>query len=169
MMNAQPRAFRVTGRFVLIAMLAFFGVVIGVIAVFITVATRTFSGVVSETAYEDGLNYDAALAERRAQAALDWRFAIQATPRDAESRSTVSVVVTDAEGAPAPVQNVRLRLSRPVSRDQDQSMALSQGPDGVWRVRTVLEPGAWDASVTAQRAGVTPPQTLEVTRRLRLD
>lgn len=54
-----------TGRIVLWALLAFFGVLASVNAFFVYTAVTTNTGVVTENAYEKGLRYNEILKEAR--------------------------------------------------------------------------------------------------------
>lgn len=69
----QARAERkITGRTVLFWMIGFFTVIFIANAIFLHLAWKSFPGVVTETAYEDGLAYNDAIAASREQAARDW-------------------------------------------------------------------------------------------------
>ena len=70
--RAVKKPFRITGWHVLVSVVAFFGVVIAVDSLFLVLAYRSHPGQVSVTPYEDGLAYNRAVAQRRAQAAMGW-------------------------------------------------------------------------------------------------
>ena len=61
-----------TGKHVLAMFLAFFGVVIAVNMVMFRVATKSFSGIETDSAYRVGLAYNTELEAARQQAALGW-------------------------------------------------------------------------------------------------
>jgi nitrogen fixation protein FixH len=63
---------RFTGRHMLAAMLAFFGVILAVNMAMATLATRTFGGVVVENSYVASQEFNAWLAAARAQRKLGW-------------------------------------------------------------------------------------------------
>lgn len=68
----MSQGFRLTGRHVFFVLAAFFAVTIGVNAVFITAAVRTFRGEEVPKAYLQGLDYNTVLERRAAQKALGW-------------------------------------------------------------------------------------------------
>jgi nitrogen fixation protein FixH len=76
-MTASPSAprvpFTVKGWHVAAGVVAFFAIVIGVDAAFLTLAYRTHPGQVAARPYEAGLIYNAELERQRAQEALGWR------------------------------------------------------------------------------------------------
>ena len=65
--RAVKKPFRITGWHVLVSVVAFFGVVIAVDSLFLVLAYRSHPGQVSVTPYEDGLAYNRAVAQRRAE------------------------------------------------------------------------------------------------------
>ena len=70
--NPKDREYRLTGRFVLVAIISFFVVVMGVNGIMAYLAVETFSGVQSEKPYENGLAFNRDIARARAQYAQGW-------------------------------------------------------------------------------------------------
>lgn len=139
-----------TGRHVLAAMIAFFAAVIAVNGVFIYTALQTFPGEDVRRSYLQGLNYNQTLAERRAQAALDWRAeAGIVSPGDGVG---VEVRVVDHDGSPVYGLTMNGVLRRPADGDHDVSLAFESRGGGSYVARTPqLAAGMWDVRVTAQR------------------
>ena len=80
---------QVTGRMVLVCLVAFFAVVAGVNAIMIRAAVSTFGGVETESAYQAGLAFAREIAAVEAQDALHWQVRAKvsaAARRDASSR-----------------------------------------------------------------------------------
>ena len=79
--SRPPRApFTVKGWHVAAGVVAFFAVVIGVDAAFLTLAYRTHPGQVAPRPYEAGLLYNTELERLRVQEALGWRAPLEAPP-----------------------------------------------------------------------------------------
>ena len=142
--------FKLTGRHVLIGMVAFFSLVIGANATFITLAIWSFPGEEEAKAYAVGLNYNETLAERRAQAALGWREEIEIIRGPA---AQAIIEMRDADGSPLDGLAIEGGLRRPAADGADIVLrfdALGRGryraplpPDaaGQWELRATL----WDA------------------------
>ncbi|WP_333586591.1 FixH family protein [Phenylobacterium sp.] len=149
--------FRIKGWHVLVAMIAFFAVITAVNAVFITAALRTFPGEVSVTPYEDGLAYNARLAQQAAQAELGWRAAAAAMV------DGVEVQLVDSQGHPLTGLEVTALLQRPATETGAQTLALSETAPGVYGAQAHALAGVWDLTFKAVAPG---GQTFEAQRRL---
>ena len=149
--------FQIRGWHVLVAMIAFFGVIASVNAVFITAALRTYPGEVSVTPYEDGLAHNARLARQAAQAELGWRVAA-GTEGD-----TVTLRFQDSAGAP--VQDLALsgQLRRPATGAGALTPRFRETGPGLYVAQLGGVTGAWDLSFQAQNA---KGQLFEGERRL---
>ncbi|MFN3230187.1 MAG: FixH family protein [Asticcacaulis sp.] len=140
--NPSPESgFRIRGWHVLVAMIAFFGLITALLSTFTWLALKSDPGVVSETPYEDGLAYNATLAQRRKEAALGWRVVVE----DPVSDSILRVQVLDKTGTPMPDMTLTGALSRPTS-DKDQArVTFSADPASHTYVASLPDkPGVWD-------------------------
>lgn len=138
----------ITGRHVLIAVVAFFLVVIGLNTLFTVWAVQTFPGEVSPRAYEDGLAYNRILAERRAEAALGWSTRVTQGPRPGD----VTVRFIDAGGKPIEGLTVKAAFTRPATRSGARAAKLTSVSVGEYTGGPALEYGAWDLTLTASDA-----------------
>ena len=137
------------GWHVLVAMVAFFTVIISVNAVFITLALGSFPGEDTPRSYVQGLAYNDVLEERRAQAELGWRASANLTA------DRVLVEVRDA--ADAPVQGLRLTgtLRHPADMELDRALTFTEVRAGVYAAGVAdLSAGRW--RLDAQAAGDAP-------------
>ena len=137
----QPTEF--TGKHMLGAMVAFFGVIITVNLIMARFAVTTWSGLVVPNTYVASQQFNAKAAESRAIAALGYSVELNS------SSDGLSIRLTDSSGAPAVADSVVVDLRRPVGTDQDRYMQLSGGSDGVYRGAGELAEGEWIATVTA--------------------
>lgn len=142
---AEKPPFTLTGWHVLAMVVAFFAVVIGVDAVMITQAYRTFSGQVAKNPYEAGLAFNRTLAQRRAEAALGWTVTAADTPD-----RRVALTFTGPDGKPLEGLAVTGVLERPATETGKVTLAFEAVAPGVYRSRPVARGGAWDLSATAR-------------------
>ncbi len=140
---------KLTGRHVLIMVLAFFGVMIAANVIFIRAAVTTFPGVTEDKSYLQGLNYNDTLAERAAQAELGWTAEIAEVE---QSGGEGRIVVRMAKGDAA-LSNLALTgiLKRPASDDADQALAFKALSGGLYEAEVeAFAPGAWDMTLRAE-------------------
>jgi nitrogen fixation protein FixH len=150
--SGEKAARALTGRTVLIALLGFFGVVIGVNGVMIALAIGTMPGLETEKPYQAGIAYNAEIEAARAQAVRRWSVASHVS-RSAEGHATVSVTAHDAGGAPVGGLAVTVRLQRPADQRGDRAMELGEREPGVYRGEAAdVAAGAWDVEIDAARA-----------------
>ncbi len=153
-MNAK-RPFELSGRHVLIAMLAFFAAVIAVNVAFAVIAVSSFPGEDVRRSYLQGLNYNDTIAARREQAALGWRATAEV--RGDGDRALVEVVVRTRDGAPLGGATVTGELRWPTDSRRDHVLTFEPagegryvahvGPlhEGNWRLRAHAEDAAGGA------------------------
>jgi len=137
--------FRVTGRFVLIAMILFFGVIFAMNAVFVTFAVRTFPGLATDEPFRRGLarNFNAERAELAEQAVRGWSATVLAAPR-ANTDGRVVIEMREADGAALDVLSMEGSLTRAVEAASDQALAFTAQGDGRYVADvSALAPGEW--------------------------
>src|SRR5664279_3002869 len=88
-----------TGRGVLLWLVAFFGIIFATNAYYITIAVKSFSGEDEQKPYLQGVEYNDTLARRALQKKLDWRAAVAAS-RLASGNVRIEVDLVQANGAP---------------------------------------------------------------------
>lgn len=139
-------AFRLTGRHVLYAMLAFFAVIVSVNLTMAVLANRSWSGLVVENGFVASQSFNRDLAEARRQAARRWsaEFGI----RDGQVR----FLPRDSAGAPLPGFAVTVSLRRPATGRDDVTLPLGEGRRGEYLAPVTVKSGLWDAEVIATSA-----------------
>lgn len=128
---------RITGRQVLFASLAFFGLVLAANLAFVFLALDTFSGTVSEHAYQEGLNYNERLAAAAEQQTRGWKGEVRL------DETGLRLDLRDAEGRPVRGLVLSAVLRRPATTAYDRSLALSEVAPGRYAADATLEPGNW--------------------------
>lgn len=146
----RPPSFTITGRHVLIAMIVFFGAIILMNAVFITLAIRSFPGEDAPHPYQAGLDFNDALERRRAQAALGWSETVDVLRGD---DAQIVIVMRDAAAAPLSGLSIDAELRRPADAGEDRTLVFEALGGG--RYRAYLDgaaAGQWELRARATDA-----------------
>lgn len=137
-----------TGRTVLIGLIAFFGLIATVNGIFIFFALESWPGLSQQDPYKVGIDYNRVLDEARTQKALGWRSGV-----DLGSDGGLTVRIANAAGSPIADLVVTATLKRPASAERDEAVSLAREPDGAYRARVALPlAGAWLVEVSAIHA-----------------
>ena len=152
-MIANPNAGRrpLTGRTVLICLVAFFGVVSLANAIMIRAAVTTFSGVETGSAYQAGQNFKYEAGAARAQEERHWQ--VRADVRPADGRTLIEIDARDAAGPPLSGLEAAAHLQHPTDRRADQTIALSEQISGHFRGTAAPLAGQWDVLIDLSRGG----------------
>jgi len=138
------------------------GLMLGVVAVngtMIFFAQSTFSGLDTDQAYKEGIEYNTILKESAASAALAWS-AKTAFSGTAGNRH-VTVTITDKNGAPVDDLALTAHLVRPVSTAFDQFLVLRPEGRGVYGADVAMPAaGSWELRLSAT-AGETNWQSMQ--------
>lgn len=148
--NAErPR--EVTGRMVLICLIAFFGVVTAVNAVMIRAATSTFGGVETGSSYQAGLAFKRETEAAREQDARHWQ--VRADVRLSGDRMVVEIDARDAGGKPIAGLVATAVLHHPTDARADHEVAVNETTGGHFHGTTIASPGQWDIRIELARDG----------------
>jgi nitrogen fixation protein FixH len=137
----RPR--ELTGRMVLLCLVAFFGVVGAVNAVMVRAAVSTFGGVETESSYQAGFTFTRETAEARSQDALRWRVEAKLTPLGG-GVTDLQVDARDAAGRPLRGILAMARLAHPADQRADLVFALQETQPGEFRGTADAAAGQWD-------------------------
>src|SRR4051812_41678883 len=128
--SVSPRP--LTGRLVLIMLLAFFGVVIGVNLTMMKLAIATLPGTEVDSAYGASLGYEKEIAAAHDQTARKWKVEAH-IERDGRGGATLHVEARDASGQPMTGLKFRGTLERPTDKRADLAVSLAEVGIGVYR------------------------------------
>jgi len=149
-------------------------IVIAVNGVLITTAISSFSGLQTETAYQDGLTYNATIAAAQRQDQLGWQIRLITTPRSAAGAAShavdLIVAFTDRDGRPLKHRSVEALFVRPTLAGHDFEVSLADKGYGTYSapVEAPLS-GQWDVTILAHyRASDGGDRTWQTTRRIYL-
>lgn len=147
---SAPR--QLTGRAVLLILLAFFGVVIAVNVIMARYAVSTFAGVETESSYKAGLAFEAEHAAAERQMGRHWNVSVNLASPGGEAREVV-VRVLDASGQPLSALVADGRFSHPTDARRDVDLDLVPLGDGRYRARAAAGPGQWDLVIDFAQGG----------------
>jgi nitrogen fixation protein FixH len=149
-MSAPHKTRELTGRHVLLCLLAFFGVVIAANGVMVRAATSTFGGVETTSSYKAGLMFKQQIAAAEAQDALHWRVDGRLV-RDRAGEAVLDISARDANGVPLSGLTAQARLAHPADARLDHVIALSRTGAGEFRGQAQAQPGQWELIVDLYR------------------
>jgi nitrogen fixation protein FixH len=142
----------ITGRFVLIAFIAFFGVVGAVNAVMMTLAIKTMPGLDVKNGYVASQAMNGEISAMRQQAERGWKADIAVQLKNGSA--PVSIQLTDRDGAPVTGLDVKARLAHPALTRADHVAAMIEAGPGQYTAEWPdILPGAWTIVVEAGRGG----------------
>src|SRR5215469_16556128 len=104
-----------TGRMVLLILLAFFGVVIGVNVTMMKLAIATLPGTEVDSAYSASIGYEKEIMAAHDQTSRNWQVDAH-IERDSNGVATLQVVAHDAAGQPVSGLSFQGRLERPTDK-----------------------------------------------------
>lgn len=143
----------------------FVGLMLLVVAVngtLIYFATHTFSGLDTDHAYQEGLDYNTTIAAAAASAALGWKADVAVQPTAQGDRLTLRL--TDKSGRPVAGLKVTAHLVRPVSTAFDRVVELlPASAAGQYQADVALPArGKWEIRLVARGSGPQWQQTANV-------
>jgi len=142
------------GIHVLAITLAAFGTIIAVNLVMAFNAINSFPGLETRSSYIASQHFQ---AERDAQERLGWQAELQ------QDGDRLMLHLNDAAGDGVRPGKLQLLLRRPTHQRGDHQPRLVAEGQGLWRVTTDLEPGNWNADISAETAeGIAFRQRLQL-------
>jgi nitrogen fixation protein FixH len=142
-----------TGRAVLIWLLAFFAVVFTANGVMMKFALDTMSGTEVDSAYRAGLSFNAEAQAARRQDERAWRVSGHAA-RNSDGAAVVRVEARDQAGVPLTGLTFFAALERPTDKRADRRFALAELQIGLYGGKAAdIAPGQWDLVLEAERGG----------------
>lgn len=141
-------------RWIPLAFLAGFLVVLGANIALVVLSLSSWSGLTTERSYAQGLAYNQALAAARAQEELGWQPELIVEGLETQIAS-VHFSLSDRDGWPVAAESVRLRFVRPTQSGLDVEIALARRGGSDFRGEVALPlPGVWDVYLLARKGEV---------------
>lgn len=125
----------------------FFLVVFGANGIMLYFALDSWTGLSTENAFQQGLNYNDRIAERDHQAALGWQVSFDAVP-DRPGHVVFDMRVDDDRGVPITAAAVAVSLTRPTHEGYDTTATLTHMGGGNYVGEADLSlPGQWQVEL----------------------
>lgn len=148
---SKKREKKLNGFHVLWMLIAFFGVTVGVNAVFIFSAVTSFRGEDVKGSYRQGLEYNQTLSERAAQDKLGWSVSANYVAED----DKLIVQLKDVDLAAVNVPVIEGILRHPTDLALDRPVVLNPRGQGQYTANVDLPPGQWRLKATALKGDQT--------------
>ncbi|MDO8980437.1 MAG: FixH family protein [Afipia sp.] len=153
MNNSATAGKPLTGRAVLIMLVAFFGVVIGVNLVMMLLAIDTLPGTDVDSAYRASLAYEREIQAAHEQDTLHWRVEAH-IERGAADSANIRIAVRDSKGAPLTGLDFSGRLERPTDKRADRAIVLTEIETGIYKGRAEgILAGQWNLVLEGDTGG----------------
>ena len=147
--SARP----MTGRFVLIAIVCFFSVVIGVNVLMMRLAISTLPGTEVDSGYGASLAYQKEIRAAHEQNARGWKIDAH-VERLPNGNTTLTLHAIDADGRPLTGLAFSGQLERPTDRRADRPLQVAEDGAGAYRATARdVAPGQWDLVIEADGDG----------------
>lgn len=145
-----------TGRTFLLWIGGFFAVVFAANAVFLWLATDTWTGLAANNSYRKGVDFNRTLERAAAQRALSWMVETDFESRG-EATGVLTLTVTEADGAPIAGRTVTAAFRRPVVEGMDFVVPLETTDGGRYRAEVQFPAsGQWDVRLEISRPDAQP-------------
>ena len=137
------RGMKQPGHWIPYSFFGFFAVIFLANGIMLYFALGTWTGLTTESAFQDGLAYNDRLAERERQRALGWQVSFQAVP-DGPGHVVFDLQIDDERGVPVTAADVAVSLTRPTHEGHDFTAELSHRGGGRYAGEADLPlPGQW--------------------------
>ncbi len=140
-----------TGKHVLLMLVAFFGILIAVNIYFAFAAVTSFRGEDVKGSYRQGLEYNQTIAARAEQKTLGWTVKANLLS-EGENENVLLVLFNDENENPIDGLSIEGILRHPTDLEQDKSIMFQ--PRGNGRYKAVFNDisGQWKLRATAQKS-----------------
>jgi nitrogen fixation protein FixH len=139
-----PSAGQFTGKHMLFVILGFFGVVIGVNVTMAVISSVSWTGLVVDNSYVASQEFEQKRLAHEAQVKAGWvatfTYYLPGIAR---------LIIVDGAGQGVDLGDVTLKINRPVGGHDDKLVTLGRDPRGGYTADIQLEPGVWQAKLTA--------------------
>lgn len=152
-MSAQSQAAERKHRWIPGCFILFFVCLAGLEIWFVTIANKTFTGMVTDDAYAIGLNYNEVLARREAERRLGWTTTITFS-QGADLAGQLMLSLHDADGQALVANEIRATAERMSRFPQIQTVSFEPQATGEYLANLdVPLAGRWFIRVRIERGG----------------
>src|SRR5579864_5277589 len=148
---ASPKP--LSGRFVLLTLLGFFGVVFAVNFLMMKLAIDTLPGTEVDSAYSASLGYEKEIAAARDQNMRNWQVDAH-IQRGLDGDAMLQIEARDNGGVPISGLKFLGRLERPTDQRADRPVELAEVGIGIYRgIASSIAAGQWDLVIEGDAVG----------------
>ncbi|MGI9465086.1 MAG: FixH family protein [Aestuariivirgaceae bacterium] len=140
-MSDQSQIKSITGRHVLIGMVAFFAVIIAVNLTLATFANLSWTGREVKNSYVASQDYNTKLATAERQRALGWHSRLLL------DKGELKFTLANSTGTGITGARINAKLKRPVQENDDQPLAFREVAPGDYRAAAPADRGLWDVDL----------------------
>lgn len=126
-----------TGKHMLAAMVAFFGVIIAVNATMAWQAGRTWTGLVVKNSYVASQQFNKELANAREIAKRGWKSSVE------YRNGRIVLKLATRDGSALDLTNLHVNIGRPAFEQEDQTLKFVRIDAGHYEIKRKLAPGNW--------------------------
>ncbi len=142
-MSDNPAVAGRKDRWIPACFILFFVCLAGLEIWFVTLANKSFTGVVTDDAYAIGLNYNDVMARREAERQLGWTASLAFAQGDG-LHGALTLRIRDRDGQPLVADNVRATAERMSRSPQIQAVDFKRQSDGEYKAHLVVPlAGRW--------------------------
>lgn len=146
----EPRP--LSGRFVLLCLIAFFGVIFAVNATMMTIAIRTMPGLDVKNGYVASQAMNGEISTMRQQIERNWTADVAAEMRN--GTSSVDFRLMEKDRTPVTGLDISVRLAHPAITRSDRTAVMEEIGPGHYRAEWPdVSAGAWTVVIEASRGG----------------
>lgn len=122
----------------------FFVVLTGLLSYFAWLAVSSYTGVITDDAYNKGINYNKTLHQAEIEKALGWQADVAFTP-EKDKQVLVAVALKDKQKNLIKGAKAEVFFQRPTQAGFDKKVFLKEGQDGLYSADVALPlVGIWD-------------------------
>lgn len=148
--SRERQSFTLTGRHVLVAMVAFFVIVASVNGLMMRLAISSMPGLDARNGYDVSQRYNAEIEAAAAQTERDWHVAAQVSKR--AYGTLVSADISASNLTPLVGLTVHAALEHPATRQLDRGLTLKETTPGHYEgLAPGLPPGGWTLVLRADQ------------------
>jgi nitrogen fixation protein FixH len=149
--NQDVCARPLTGRAVLLWVIAFFATISLANAIMIRAAVTTFGGVETGSAYQAGRMFAREVEAARAQETRHWQ--VKANVRRSGDAALIEIDARDTSGQPLGGLEASAALHHPTNARADHVVPLAESAPGHFSGTVATAPGQWDVLIDLSRGG----------------
>lgn len=142
MTDFVPQDTHFTGRKMLLIMVSFFGVIIAVNGTMLTLAVKTFGGLVVDNSYVASQKFNENIAAAQAQPIRGWSLDLTA---DADA---LVLKINDRDGSHIDGLDIDVNISRPTHNRSTITVPMIETEPGIYEGPATLQRGQWIGTIT---------------------